>query len=104
MIGLLVIIFTPNLGPVRLGLAGAMFAAILVGVSWLLRAVPLLIDFTYPLLSTTAIYLTLIFASFVREQRQRGNSRRSRNTCRPSWSSSSRSRPKSSCSAARSAR
>ncbi|MBW8855561.1 MAG: adenylate/guanylate cyclase domain-containing protein, partial [Bradyrhizobium sp.] len=30
-----------------------------------------LIDFTYPLLSTTAIYLTFIFASFVREQRQR---------------------------------
>jgi adenylate cyclase len=30
-----------------------------------------LIDFTYPLLSTTAIYLTLIFSSFVREQAQR---------------------------------
>ena len=30
-----------------------------------------LIDFTYPLLSTTAIYLTFIFSSFVREQRQR---------------------------------
>src|SRR4030095_2860366 len=31
----------------------------------------LLIDFTYPLMSTTAIYLTLIFSSFVREQQQR---------------------------------
>ena len=31
----------------------------------------LLIDFTYPLMSTTAIYLTLIFTSFVREQKQR---------------------------------
>jgi adenylate cyclase len=31
----------------------------------------LLIDFTYPLMSTTAIYLTLIFTSFVREQAQR---------------------------------
>ncbi len=31
----------------------------------------LLIDFTYPLMSTTAIYLTLIFSSFVREQAQR---------------------------------
>lgn len=72
VIGLLVIIFTPNLGPVRLGLAGAMFAAILVGVSWFFYAQNrYLIDFTYPLLSTTAIYLTLIFASFVREQRQR---------------------------------
>ncbi|WGD52021.1 adenylate/guanylate cyclase domain-containing protein [Bradyrhizobium sp. CB1650] len=72
IIGLLVIIFTPNFGPVRLVLAGAMFAAILVGVSWFFYArYRYLIDFTYPLLSTTAIYLTLIFASFVREQRQR---------------------------------
>ncbi|MGX4807420.1 CHASE2 domain-containing protein [Bradyrhizobium guangdongense] len=72
IIGILVIIFTPNLGPVRLVLAGATFAAILVGTSWFFYArYRYLIDFTYPLLSTTAIYLTFIFASFVREQRQR---------------------------------
>lgn len=72
LIGLLVIILTPNLGPVRLVLAGATFAATLVGVSWFFYSqYRYLIDFTYPLLSTTAIYLTLIFASFVREQRQR---------------------------------
>lgn len=72
IIGILVIIFTPNLGPVRLVLAGAMFAAILIGTSWFYYwRYRYLIDFTYPLLSTTAIYLTFIFASFVREQRQR---------------------------------
>ena len=72
IIGILVIIFTPNLGPVRLVLAGAMFAAVLVGTSWFYYwKYRYLIDFTYPLLSTTAIYLTLIFSSFVREQRQR---------------------------------
>jgi adenylate cyclase len=72
VIGILVIIFTPNLGPVRLVLAGAAFAAILVGTSWFFYTqYRYLIDFTYPLLSTTAIYLTFIFASFVREQRQR---------------------------------
>ncbi|QAU49559.1 CHASE2 domain-containing protein [Bradyrhizobium guangzhouense] len=72
IIGILVIIFTPNLGPVRLVLAGALFAAILIGVSWFFYAkYRYLIDFTYPLLSTTAIYLTFIFSSFVREQRQR---------------------------------
>ncbi len=72
IIGILVIIFTPNLGPVRLVLAGALFAAILIGVSWFFYAqYRYLIDFTYPLMSTTAIYLTLIFASFVREQQQR---------------------------------
>lgn len=72
IIGILVIIFTPNLGPVRLVIAGAMFAAVLVGTSWFFYwKYRYLIDFTYPLLSTTALYLTLIFASFVREQRQR---------------------------------
>ncbi|MET4388398.1 adenylate cyclase [Bradyrhizobium sp. F1.4.3] len=72
VIGVLVIIFTPNLGPVRLVLAGAMFAAVLIGTSWFFYArYRYLIDFTYPLLSTTAIYLSFIFASFVREQRQR---------------------------------
>jgi adenylate cyclase len=49
-----------------------MFASLLVGTSWYFYTQHrLLVDFTYPLLSTTAIYLTLIFASFVREQRQR---------------------------------
>ncbi|MGC2810061.1 MAG: adenylate/guanylate cyclase domain-containing protein, partial [Bradyrhizobium sp.] len=44
----------------------------LVGMSWYLYThYRLLIDFTYPLLSTTAIYLTLVFSSFVREQAQR---------------------------------
>ena len=72
IIGILVIIFTPNLGPVRLVLAGAMFAAVLIGTSWFFYwKSRYLIDFTYPLLSTTAIYLTFIFSSFVREQRQR---------------------------------
>ncbi len=70
--GLLVIIFAPNLGPVTLVGVGALFATILVGTSlYFYKEHRLLIDFTYPLLSTTAIYLTLIFASFVREQAQR---------------------------------
>ena len=44
----------------------------LIGTSWYFYTQHrLLIDFTYPLLSTTAIYLTLIFTSFVREQAQR---------------------------------
>jgi adenylate cyclase len=72
ILGLLVIIFTPNLGPVTLVGVGALFASVLIGTSWYFyREQRLLIDFTYPLMSTTAIYLTLIFASFVREQAQR---------------------------------
>ena len=71
-LGILVIIFAPNLGPVTLVGAGALFATLLIGTSlYFYREQRLLIDFTYPLLSTSAIYLTLIFFSFVREQAQR---------------------------------
>jgi adenylate cyclase len=72
ILGILVIIFAPMFGPVTLGGIGALFATLLIGASWYFYAhYRLLIDFTYPLLSTTAIYLTLIFTSFVREQSQR---------------------------------
>jgi adenylate cyclase len=72
LFGLLVIAFAPLFGPVTLVALGAAFATALVGTSWYFYSQHrLLIDFTYPLLSTTAIYLTLIFSSFVREQQQR---------------------------------
>src|SRR3984957_878379 len=72
LLGILVIAFAPRLGPVTLVAVGALFATVLVGTSWYFYTQHrLLIDFTYPLLSTTAIYLTLIFAAFVREQAQR---------------------------------
>src|ERR1700722_8784642 len=72
VLGILVIIFAPMFGPVALVAIGALFASLLIGTSWYFYTQQrLLIDFTYPLLSTTAIYLTLIFSSFVREQRQR---------------------------------
>jgi adenylate cyclase len=72
LLGLLVIAFAPLFGPISLVAVGALFASLLVGTSWYFYwQHQLLIDFTYPLLSTTAIYLTLIFSSFVREQAQR---------------------------------
>jgi adenylate cyclase len=72
LLGLLVIAFAPNLGPAKLVGVGALFASLLIGTSWYFYIHDrLLVDFTYPLLSTTAIYLTLIFSSFVREQAQR---------------------------------
>jgi len=70
--GVLVIAFAPAFGPVTLVAVGALLAAALIGTSWYFYTQHrLLIDFTYPLLSTTLIYLTLIFTSFVREQAQR---------------------------------
>jgi adenylate cyclase len=72
ILGILVIAFAPGFGPVTLVAVGALFATLLIGTSWYFyRHDRLLIDFTYPLLSTTSIYLTLIFTSFVREQAQR---------------------------------
>jgi adenylate cyclase len=72
ILGLLVIVFAPSLGPVTLVLVGAFFASVVIGTSWYFyQHYRLLLDLTYPLLSTTAIYLTLIFSSFVREQAQR---------------------------------
>jgi adenylate cyclase len=72
LLGLLVIAFAPQLGAVTLVAVGAVFATVLMGLSWYFYTRHrLLIDFTYPLLSTTAVYLTLIFANFVREQEQR---------------------------------
>ena len=72
LLGIAVIWLAPLFGPVTLVAVGAFIAALLVGTSWYFYTQhKLLIDFTYPLLSTTAIYLTLIFSSFVREQAQR---------------------------------
>ncbi|ANW04716.1 CHASE2 domain-containing protein [Bradyrhizobium icense] len=72
LFGLLVIAFAPLFGPASLVIVGGAFASVLVGTSAYFYAQHrLLIDFTYPLMSTTAIYLTLIFSAFVREQAQR---------------------------------
>src|SRR3954463_15612708 len=72
ILGIAVISLAPMFGPISLVAVGGFFATLLVGTSWYYYSQRLLlIDFTYPLLSTTAIYLTLIFSSFVREQAQR---------------------------------
>ena len=72
LLGIAVIWLAPLFGPVTLVALGAFIATLLVGTSWYFYTQHrLLIDFTYPLLSTTTIYLTLIFSSFVREQAQR---------------------------------
>jgi adenylate cyclase len=72
ILGIIVIWLAPMFGPVTLVIMGAVFAALLAGASWYFYTQHrLLIDFTYPLLSTTLIYLTLIFSNFVREQAQR---------------------------------
>jgi adenylate cyclase len=71
-IGAAIIIFAPLLNPALLLLFGAAFVSLLVGTSWYyFTQQKLLIDFTFPLLSSVLIYLTLVFTNFVKEQAQR---------------------------------
>jgi adenylate cyclase len=72
LLGILIIWVAPLFSPVMLFAFGAAIIALLVGTSWYFYVQQrLLIDFTYPLLSSLLIYGTLVFSSFVREQAQR---------------------------------
>jgi adenylate cyclase len=72
VLGLAIIAAAPML-PAAIVLAlGALSIAGLVGMSWyFFVAHNLLIDFTYPLISSWLIYLVLTFVNYFREQRQR---------------------------------
>jgi adenylate cyclase len=71
-IGIAIIWLAPILGPALLLAFGAVIVSLLVGVSWyLFTQEKVLIDFTYPLLSSLLIYLTLVFTNYIREQAQR---------------------------------
>ena len=72
LLGLVIIAVAPMFSPVVLTLFGTAILAVLVGTSWYFYASQrILIDATYPLISSAAIYLTLVFSSYFREQSQR---------------------------------
>ncbi|EKS28209.1 CHASE2 domain-containing protein [Afipia felis] len=72
LFGLLIVWLAPVLSPVALLLLGGTVAAMLAGASWYLFArEKLLVDFTFPLLASAVVYLTLVFNGYVREQAQR---------------------------------
>jgi adenylate cyclase len=72
LLGLLTIWLAPLFGPRVLFAFGTLIVVLLVATSWYFYVQHrLLIDFTYPLLSTLILYLTLVFSSYVREQAQR---------------------------------
>jgi adenylate cyclase len=72
LLGVAIIILAPILGPALLLLFGGAIIALLIGASWyFFTNEKLLIDFTFPLLSSSLIYLTLVFTNFVKEQAQR---------------------------------
>jgi adenylate cyclase len=72
LFGLAIIVAAPMLSASIVLALGAVLIAGLIGLSWYLFAAhSLLIDFTYPLISSWLIYLVLSFVNYFREQRQR---------------------------------
>jgi adenylate cyclase len=72
VLGIAIIVLAPILGPGLLLLFGGTIIALLIGTSWYFFSHErLLIDFTFPLLSSSLIYLTLVFTNFVKAQAQR---------------------------------
>jgi adenylate cyclase len=72
LLGIVIIWVAPLFSPAILFAFGAVIIALLAGGSWYFYVQHrLLIDFTYPLLSSLLIYGTLVFSSYVREQAQR---------------------------------
>jgi adenylate cyclase len=71
-VGLMIIIVAPILSASIIIALGAIVAAALIGTSWYLYSqYNLLIDFTYPLISSALVYLALVFMNYVKEQKQR---------------------------------
>jgi adenylate cyclase len=72
LLGIGVIVAAPMLSPTVNALLGALIIAGLIGFSlYLFVEHNLLIDFTYPLISSWLIYLVLTFVNYFREQKQR---------------------------------
>jgi adenylate cyclase len=72
LVGLVIIIVAPMLRASTAIALGAVVIAALIGASWyLFSQYNLLIDFTYPLMSSLFVYLTLIFVNYFKEQKQR---------------------------------
>lgn len=71
-VGTVIAVLAPVIGAGLLFVLGAAIAAILIAGSWFLfDRSGLLLDFTFPLLASLLIYVTLVFISYVREQKDR---------------------------------
>ena len=72
LLGIVIIWVAPMMGPVLLLAMGVLVVTLAAGTSWyFFTQYRLLFDFSYPLLSSLLIYLTLIFANYVTEQAKR---------------------------------
>ena len=72
LVGLIIVWLAPILNPIWLLVFGGAIVALSIGCSWYFYVHDrLLIDFTYPLLSSLLVYTTLMFANYMSEQAQR---------------------------------
>ena len=72
VVGTAIAVLAPVIGAGPLFVLGAAVAAILIAGSWFFfDRSGLLLDFTFPLLASFLIYVTLVFISYVREQKDR---------------------------------
>ena len=72
LLGLIIIAVAPLFSPAVLFVFGSLIVAAIAGTAWYFYAQQrLLIDATYPLISSASIYFALVFSSFVNEQSQR---------------------------------
>jgi len=72
LVGLAIIMLAPMLRASIVIALGAIVIAALIGASWyLFSQYNLLLDFTYPLMASLLVYLTLIFVNYFKEQKQR---------------------------------
>jgi adenylate cyclase len=72
LVGIAIIALAPVLGAWALFWVGGIMAALLVAVSWYYFAQRnLLIDFTFPLIASSLIYLTLVFTNYLRAHSER---------------------------------
>jgi adenylate cyclase len=72
LLGVAIIWLAPILSPTLLLIFGVAIVAVTVGASWYFYVQNrLLFDFTYPLLSSALVYLTLVFSNYISEQAQR---------------------------------
>jgi adenylate cyclase len=72
LLGAAIVWLTPILSPVYLLMFGGAIVALTAGASWYFFVQNrLLFDFTYPLISSALVYLTLVFSNYMSEQAQR---------------------------------
>lgn len=72
LLGIVIIWLAPALSPLYLLGAGGAIVALTAGASWYFYIHDrLLVDSTYPLLSSGLVYLTLLFSNYLSEQAQR---------------------------------